>query len=47
MDGNRNKIIDIAVSKDRNKLVYVRIAQRLERKGYKVRILCTDGYEGY
>ena len=47
MDRNRNKIIDIAVSKGRNKLVYVRMAQRLEHKGYKVRILCTDGYEGY
>ena len=23
------------------------MALRLERKGYKVKILCTDGYEGY
>lgn len=23
------------------------MAQRLQRKGYKVKILCTDGYEGY
>lgn len=28
-------------------MVYVRMAQRLEREGYKVSILCTDGYEGY
>lgn len=28
-------------------MVYVRMAKRLERKGYKVSILCTDGYEGY
>jgi len=23
------------------------MAQRLERKGYKVEIMCTDGYSGY
>ena len=23
------------------------MSQRLERKGYKIKILCTDGYEGY
>ena len=23
------------------------MSQRLEYKGYKVKILCTDGYEGY
>ena len=28
-------------------MVFVRMAQRLEKKGYKVKILCTDGYEGY
>ena len=47
VDRNRNKIIDIAVSKTREKSVYVRMAQKLESNGYKVRILCTDGYEGY
>ena len=47
MDRNRNKIIDIAVSKTRDKRVYIKMAQRLENKGYKVKILCTDGYEGY
>ena len=35
------------MSKNRDKMVYVRMAQRLERKGYKIEILCTDGYEGY
>jgi IS1 family transposase len=47
VDRNRNQIIDIVVSKSREKGVYVRMAQRLERKGYQVSILCTDGYEGY
>lgn len=47
MDRNRNKIIDIVVSRNREKWVYVRMAQRLKKKGYKVQILCTDGYEGY
>lgn len=47
VDRNRNQIIDITVSKTREKYVYVRIAQRLETKGYKVKILCSDGYEGY
>lgn len=47
VDRNRNKVIDITVSKTRDKMVFVRIAQRLERRGYKVKILCTDGYEGY
>lgn len=47
MDRNRNKVIDIAVSKRREKEVYVRMAQRLERKGCLVDVLCTDGYEGY
>jgi len=28
-------------------MTYVRMAQRLEVRGYKVAILCTDGYEGY
>jgi len=23
------------------------MCEHLERKGYKVKILCTDGYEGY
>lgn len=35
------------MSKTRDKMVFVRIAERFERKGYKVKILCTDGYEGY
>lgn len=47
MDRNRNKIIDIVVSHNIEKWVYVRMAQRLKRRGYKVQILCTDGYEGY
>ena len=47
MDRNRNKIIDIVVSKSRSKAVFVRMAQRLESRVYKVRLLCTDGYEGY
>ncbi len=47
MDRNRNQIIDIVVSHKREKWVYVRMAQRLQRRGYKVQILCTDGYEGY
>ena len=40
VDRNRNQIIDITVSKSRDKSVFVRIAQRLERKGYKVKIMC-------
>ena len=47
MDRNRNKVIDITVSKSRDKSVYIRMCERLEHKGYKVKILCTDGYEGY
>ncbi len=47
MDRNRNKIIDIVASRNREKWVYVRMTQRLKKKGYKVQILCTDGYEGY
>ena len=47
VDRSRNQIIDITVSKSRDKSVFVRIAQRLERKGYKVKILCSDRYEGY
>lgn len=46
MDRSRNKIIDIVVSHNREKWVYVRLAQRLKRRGYKVQILCTYGYEG-
>ena len=34
MDRNRNQIIDIIVSKTRNKSVYIRMAKRLQRKGY-------------
>ena len=47
MDRNRNQIIDIVVSKSREKGVFIRMALRLERRGYRVKILCTDGYEGY
>ena len=47
MDRNRNKIIDIAVSKTRSKWVFIKMADRLVSKGYKVKYLCTDGYEGY
>ena len=47
MDRNRNKIIDIAVSKYGDKWVFVRMCKRLKCKGYQVNILCTDGYEGY
>ena len=44
---NRNKIVDIVVSKRRDKSVFVRIYRRLQRKSYKIKILCTNGYEGY
>ncbi len=47
MDRNRNKIIDIVVSRNREKWLFVRMAMKLENKGYKVNSLCTDGYEGY
>ena len=47
VDRKRNQIIDITVSKSRDKSVFVRIAQRLECKGYKAKIMCSDGYEGY
>ena len=35
------------MSRKLTKRVFIEMAQRLERKGYKVKILCTDGYEGY
>ena len=47
VDRDRNKVIDITVSSCREKWVYVEIAERLEKLGYEVAILCTDGYEGY
>lgn len=47
VDRDRNKVIDIVISKTREKWVFVRMAIRLERLGYRVRYLCTDGYEGY
>lgn len=47
MDRNRNQVIDIVVSKTRDKGVFIKMALRLEKKGYRVKILCTDGYEGY
>ena len=47
VDRDRDKIIDITVSKSREKTVYIGMAQRLELKGYKIKFLCTDGYEGY
>lgn len=47
MDRDRNKIVDIVVSKRRDKSVYINMALRLEKRGYKVNIMCTDGYEGY
>ena len=47
VDRNRNKVISITVSKSREKYVFIKMALRLEKKGYKVNILCTDGYEGY
>jgi IS1 family transposase len=47
VDRDRNKIVDIVVSKHRDKSVYINMAVRLERKGYKVSIMCTGGYEGY
>ena len=47
MERNRNKVIDIVVSHNREKWVYVKMTQRLIRKGYKAQILCTDGYEDY
>ena len=47
MDRNRNKIIDITLSKSRDKSIYTRMSRRLERQGYMVKLLCTDDYEGY
>lgn len=47
MDRNRNKVIDIAVTKSRDKSAYIRIAIGLERRGYRIDLMCTDGYEGY
>ena len=47
VDRNRNKIISVSVSNTRDKSVYLGMARALEAKGYKVNILCTDGYEGY
>jgi len=47
VDRNRNKIIDITVSKTRSKSVYFTIVRKLELKKYKINYLCTDGYESY
>lgn len=47
MDRGRNKVIDIVISKTREKWAFVKMARRLERLGYRIRYLCTDGYEGY
>ncbi len=47
VDRNRNQIIDIIVSKTRDKSVYIEMAERLQEKGYNIHILCTDGYEAY
>ena len=47
MDRDRNKVIDIIVSRQRVKSVFIRMALKLEKKGYKISIMCTDGYEGY
>ena len=47
MDRSRNKIIDIRVSESREKSVFLEMAWDLEKKGYKIKILCTDGYEAY
>jgi IS1 family transposase len=41
------KLLILLVSKKRTKLVYIRMSERLEYKGYKIKILCTDGFEGY
>ncbi len=45
VDRNRNKIVDFEVG-NRSKRTYFKLAQRLE-KTYKIRHLCTDGYEVY
>ena len=47
VDRDRNKIIDIRISKQRTKDVFLGMAHKLELRGYKINILCTDGYEGY
>jgi insertion element IS1 protein InsB len=47
VDRNRNKVIDIEVSKTRDKSAYVSLAMRMQEAGYKVNIMCTDGYEAY
>jgi IS1 family transposase len=47
VDRNRNKVVDIVISKSREKWVFISMAQRLEKLGYRINILCTDGYEGY
>lgn len=47
MDRVRNKIVSVSVSNRRDKSVYLGMARNLESGGFKVNILCTDGYEGY
>ncbi|MBL8677345.1 MAG: IS1 family transposase [Alphaproteobacteria bacterium] len=47
MDRVRNKIIDITVSKTRDKTVFKQMCLRLQELGYSIDILCTDGYEAY
>ncbi len=42
----RNEVVDIEVSKERNYSTYLTLALRLEER-YKIKILCTDGYEAY
>jgi len=47
VDRDRNKVVDIRVSRKRSKFVFFSMARWLEKQGYKVRIMCTDGYTGY
>ncbi len=47
VDRNRNQVIDISISTSRDAVAFIRLAERLERKEYKVNVLCTDKYEAY
>ena len=46
VDRDRNKIVDIQVSKSREFSDYYEMALRIEEI-YKIEHLCTDGYDAY
>ena len=46
VDRNANQVVDFEISRNGGFVAYLPLAKRLEKK-YKIKILCTDGYEVY